>query len=178
MHNGSAALVLIGAPGSGKTSVGRLVAARLQLPWIDTDEEVERLAGSPVGDIFTTRGEAVFRQMEATVCLDAFAQDAVVSVGGGAPMTEAVRTALATLPTVWLQATIADIAERVRLDVPRPLLMGDTRKLLTQLMADRTPVYEAAASFAVSTSGKTPDEIADEIIAKMPVRGTVATEEH
>jgi len=159
----AARMVLIGAPGSGKSTVGPLLASRWAVPAVDTDAEIEGLAGMPVSEIFTVNGESEFRVLEEQVCLAAFADDAVVSVGGGAVMNQRIQAALGDIPTVWLQATVADIAERIKLDVPRPLLMGDTRKQLNELLNARTPVYEALADLTVVTSGKTPSEIADEI---------------
>ena len=159
----SARLVLIGAPGAGKTTVGSLLAARWGIPAIDTDNRVEAVAGMTVADVFTVQGEPAFRKLEEKAVLDALTHDAVVSVGGGAVMNVNIRAALAAVPTVWLQASVADIADRIKLDVPRPLLMGDTRRRLNELMQQRTPIYEACATVAVSTSGKSAEEIADEV---------------
>ncbi|NBU30282.1 MAG: shikimate kinase [Actinobacteria bacterium] len=160
----AARVILIGAPGSGKSAVGAELAASLGCTHLDTDHLVETSAGMSVADVFTSGGEADFRQMEAAACLAAFSTDgAVVSVGGGAVMTASVREACAGIPVAWLDATLTEIAERVRLDVPRPLLLGNIRRQLMDMLALRVPVYTDLATITVQTAGKSPAAIARDI---------------
>ena len=167
-----ARIVLIGAPGAGKSTVGAGLADLWGCLHIDTDAQVSAQAGMSVADIFTTRGEAAFRALESQACLQAFAaEDAVVSVGGGAVLSEDVSRALAGMVVVWLQASAAQIAARVTLDVPRPLLLGNVRRQLLDLLAARTPVYKSLATITVQTDGKTPAQIVAEIVAASEGRG-------
>lgn len=161
-------LVLIGPPGAGKSVVGAILAQRLGLPFIDTDAEVERTAGSPISDIFVVEGEAAFRTMEREATAQALdSGDAVVSLGGGAVMQEEIADRLRSGEhrVVFLDLTIADAASRVGFDASRPLLLVNPRASWTRLMNARRPTYEGLADLTVPTGGLTPEQVADEIIA-------------
>ena len=132
--------VFVGAPGSGKTTIGRRVAAALGVPFVDSDHLIEARAGMTVSDIFLNEGEAAFRAMEEEVVVQALGEvDGVLSLGGGAVLSEATRSRLAGHRVVWLRVTLADAARRVGMNTARPLLLGNVRAQLGALLEARTP---------------------------------------
>ncbi|WP_309224273.1 shikimate kinase [Propioniciclava sp. MC1683] len=159
-------IALIGAPGSGKSTVGALLAERLRLPFFDVDTEIERMHGKLVREIFADDGEEAFRAIEKDATLSLLVGDGVVSLGGGAPMTPAIADALADVQTVWLMVDAHDAFKRVGLDDSRPLLAGGgIRATLIKMLRARTPVYAAVGRLHVDTSGREPGEVVEEIIA-------------
>lgn len=160
--------VLIGAPGSGKTTVGRLLADRLGVAFRDTDADVERTAGKTVSDIFVEDGEERFRELEAAAVRLALAEhDGVLSLGGGAVLRAATQELLDGHPVVHLRVGLADAVRRVGLGSARPLLALNPRSRLKTLMDERRPVYERLAAFTVVTDGRDPLELADEIVERL-----------
>ena len=167
-------IFLIGYRGTGKTTVGRLVAERLGWESIDADDEIERRAGKSIAAIFADNGEAAFRDLEAAVVADLCRRtQLVVAPGGGAVLRAATRDAMrAAGPVVWLTAGVDTIAQRLAADVAsgsrRPnLTAAGGRAEIEALLAERTPIYRACATFVVDTEGKTPAEVADEIVAHL-----------
>ncbi len=157
--------LLVGAPGAGKTTVGRALAQRLGVEFRDTDEDIERLAGKRIADIFIDEGEEAFRVLETQALRDVIASsNGVVSLGGGVIMREANRELLVGLPVVWLDVSLSEAAKRVGLGTSRPLLMGNVRGRLMQLMAERTPVYEQVSSLRVLTSEREVLDVVDDIV--------------
>jgi shikimate kinase len=156
-------LVLVGPPGAGKTTIGRLVAERLGLPFVDTDDLVTEGAGRSVSDIFVLDGEPVFRELERAAVADALQRPGVVALGGGAVLDPVTESELAGHPVVFLDVRIADAAGRVGFDQSRPLLAVNPRAQWTALMNDRRPVYERVARVRVDTAGRTPEDVADEV---------------
>lgn len=161
------AVALIGAPGSGKSTVGRLLAARLGLPFTDVDARIEAEQGKLVREIFADSGEAYFRELERVATLDALAAPGVVSLGGGAPMNPDIAAALQELPTVWLQVSVGQVVKRIRLDEGRPLLAGNLRATLIRLLNERTPTYQSVARYTIDTDGLTAEQIADALADKL-----------
>lgn len=160
--------VLVGPPGAGKSTVGTLLAERLGVHFTDTDDVVVARAGKPVADIFVDDGEAAFRALESAVVATALdAPDGVVALGGGAVLDPATRTRLASHRVVFLDVGLADATARVGLNRDRPLLLGNPRARLKLLMDARRPLYEEIASLTVPTGGRTPDEVADTVLAKL-----------
>ncbi|MEV0592354.1 shikimate kinase [Nonomuraea cavernae] len=156
--------VLIGPPGSGKTTLGRLLAERLGVPFRDTDADVEAVAGKPVADIFVEDGEERFRELELRALRQALTEhDGVLSVGGGAVLREEAQEALAGLPVVYLQVGLSDAVQRVGLASARPLLVLSPRSQLKKLMEERRPIYERLATITVVTDKREVEELADEI---------------
>ena len=161
-------IALIGAPGSGKSTVGALLAERLRLPFFDVDTEIERMHGKLVREIFADDGEEAFRAIEKDATLSLLVGDGVVSLGGGAPLTPAIAEALADVETVWLKVDAHDAFRRVGLDDSRPLLAGGgIRATLIKMLRARTPVYAAVGRLHVDTSGREPVEVVEEIIARL-----------
>jgi shikimate kinase len=161
--------VLIGPPGSGKSTVGRLLAARLGTGFRDTDADVEAVAGKPVADVFVEDGEERFRELEGAAVREALAEhDGVLSLGGGAILSEATQALLDGHSVVYLQVGLSDAVQRVGLAQARPLLVLNPRSQLKRLMEERRPVYERLASIIVATDGRTPEDITDEIVKGLP----------
>ena len=161
-------LVFVGPPGSGKSTIVRLVADRWSTTWRDTDDDIEALAGASIGDIFIDRGEAQFRKLEAAAVAAALREhDGVLAVGGGAILDERTRALLEPERVVFLDVDITDAAKRIGFNRDRPLLLGNPRAQWIRLMAARRPLYEQVATYTVTTDGKSPGAVADEVVARV-----------
>lgn len=162
------AIVLVGVPGAGKTTVGELLAAKLGKSFTDSDHVIEARAGKSVSDIFTQDGEATFRKLEHEVILDLIkAGDGVVALGGGALGNDETRAAVKGANTVWLVAGLAQAVDRVGMNRNRPLLLGNVRGQLAELMAAREPLYREVATLTVDTSALNPAEVVDQIVESL-----------
>ncbi len=161
--------VLVGPMGAGKSTVARLLGEAWGLPVRDTDDDVETAEGRSVADIFVDAGEAHFRAAEAVAVADALAtHDGVLALGGGAVLDPATRDLLAGHRVVFLRVGLADAVKRVGLGASRPLLFGNVRARIKALLEERTPVYEAVATLTVDTDGRTPEDVAREILEALP----------
>jgi shikimate kinase len=161
-------VVIIGPPGSGKTTVGCAVARLLAVEARDTDHEIEARAGQSISDIFVDQGESAFRELErAEVASALVSHRGVLSLGGGAVMDPGTAAALAGHTVVFLDVGIADAAARVGFNQSRPLLVVNPRARWTAMMEVRRPTYERLATFTVLTTGRTPAEIAAEIVQRL-----------
>ncbi|MEY9963903.1 shikimate kinase [Streptacidiphilus sp. MAP12-16] len=161
-------VVLVGPPGSGKSTVGAIVAERLGAAYRDTDADIVATAGKPVADIFLDEGEPHFRALEAAAVRTALVEhEGVLSLGGGAILREDTRALLATHPVVFLDVTLHDAVKRVGLDAPRPLLIGNPRARWRELMAQRRPLYSEVARVVVATDGLTPEQVADAVLTAL-----------
>lgn len=156
-------VVLIGAPGSGKSTVAALLGQRWGCPVIDTDAEIERMTGKSIAEVFVDDGEPAFRDLEAEAVDRALATDGVVALGGGAVMSAEVREALAGQHVVWLEVGLADAVRRTGLGVSRPILLGNVRGQMADLLKTRNAVYENVATRRVLTDGTEPATVADEV---------------
>ncbi len=158
-------VVLIGSPGAGKSSVGRRLAARLHVPFVDTDALVEEASGMTVADIFVTLGEDEFRRLEGEAVARALAEhDGVLSLGGGAVLSADTRDRLAGRRVVWLRVSLSDATTRVGMNASRPLLLGNVRGTLLTLLEQRTPIYEQVSTDVVDTSGRSLREVTDDVL--------------
>ncbi|MDP9822844.1 shikimate kinase [Nocardioides massiliensis] len=154
-------VVLVGPMGAGKTTVGRMLAQAAGVGFRDTDADVETRAGKPVSEIFVDDGEAAFRELERDAVVTALGEhDGVLALGGGAVMTPAIRDALADHRVVFLQVGLADAVKRVGMGTGRPLLLGNVRARVKQLLDERTPVYESVATHVVDTDGRDAADVA------------------
>ena len=163
----SPVVVLVGPPGSGKSTVAALLAKRLGVVHRDTDTDVESEAGRPISDIFVDSGEAHFRALERAAVSAALRHDGVVSLGGGAVLDADTRAELVGHQVVFLDVTLGEAAKRVGLGTSRPLLLGNVRTQLKNLMDARRPLYAEVARLVVATDGRTPEEITDEILEQV-----------
>lgn len=153
-------VVLVGAPGSGKTTIGKLLAKKLAVQFIDTDEQIEKAAGKTISAIFVEDGEAAFRELEAQQVAEAIKEaSGVVSLGGGAILNSQTRALLKNAPTLWLEVSQQAAAARVGLAQARPVLVGNVRSKLVQLLQERTPLYQEVAAFKIDTSDKSEDQV-------------------
>ncbi|HSP39393.1 MAG TPA: shikimate kinase [Frankiaceae bacterium] len=158
-------LVLVGPPGSGKTTVGRLVAESLAAPFLDTDHLIENQAGKAVADIFIEDGEERFRELEQAAVTEALSEHAgVLALGGGAVLNPSTREALQSAPVLALAVGLTDAVARVGLARDRPLLLDSPRARIAAMLRDRAPLYNEVARRTVDTSGRTPDDIAAEVV--------------
>lgn len=161
-------IVLIGPMGAGKTTVAGLVADRLGASVRDTDHDVEATAGRPISEIFVDDGEAAFRALErAAVAAAVATHDGVLALGGGAVLDPGTRELLAGHDVVFLRVGLSDAVKRVGLGSSRPLLLGNVRGRIKTLMDERTPVYESVATLVVDTDGRSPEDVAEEIVTTL-----------
>ena len=163
-------LVLVGMMGTGKTTVGTVLAQRLGRPLIDSDAEVEARTGRTVREIFETDGEAAYRALETEALVDALASPvpAVIAAAGGVVLAERNRRALKEQAglVIWLRADPAVLAGRVVVVEEGPVVVvSDPAGTLVRLATERTPLYAEVADVTVDEDTKTPDQIADEILA-------------
>jgi shikimate kinase len=166
---------LIGYRGTGKSTVARLAASRLNLEWLDADEELERRAGRSIAEIFAAGGEAAFRDLEEAVVAELAARsNLVLALGGGAVLREENRRAIAGRgKVVWLRASADTIERRLAADAstalrrPNLTAAGGVAEI-RELLARREPLYRSCADFVIDTEGKTPEQVADELVRLCP----------
>lgn len=162
-------LFIIGMMGSGKTTVGRLLAERLGWRHFDSDEQVARDTGRTVPEIFAERGESAFRAAEKRALAEAAVADTptVVSVAGGAVIDPDNRRVLRRGGVVWLRARVETLAQRVGDGAGRPLLGDDPAAALRRLYAQRRPVYQELAQVVVDVDRLDPTTVAERVLAAL-----------
>lgn len=150
--------------GAGKTTVAELLAARWRVSARDTDRDVEATEGREISEIFVDEGEDYFRVRErAAVAAALDEHDGVLALGGGAVLDVDTRVRLEGHRVVFLEVGLSDAVKRVGLGVGRPLLLGNVRSRVKALLDERAPLYRAVARAVVSTDGRTPEQVADEV---------------
>jgi shikimate kinase len=164
-------VVLIGYRGTGKSTVGKVVAARLGRELLSTDVEIVKLAGQPIPQIVEQHGWEYFRDLETKICQSLAGKDGlVIDTGGGAILRpQNVEVLKRTGKLFWLTASVETIAKRIGSDTQRPSLTG-TKSFLDEIhdvLQDRIPKYQAAADYVIATEGKSVTQVVDEILARL-----------
>ena len=160
-------VILIGPMGSGKTTIGKLIAKRLDIAFRDTDQVVEEETGRTVSDIFLEDGEDAFRLLEKGVLRNELLSDGtVLALGGGAPISMDAQSALRAIasPVVYLDISLATVAPRIGFNRDRPLLLHNPRGQWQTLMEARRPIYESIADTVIDVNTKSENEIVVEIL--------------
>ena len=155
-------VILIGPMGSGKTTIGQLVASHLGIAFRDTDHVIEERAGKSVSDIFLEDGEDEFRVLEKKVLRDELlSDDTVLALGGGAPISVDAQSALRAIasPVIYLDISLATVAPRIGFNRDRPLLLHNPRGQWQTLMEARRPIYESIADTVIDVNEKSESEI-------------------
>jgi shikimate kinase len=159
--------ILIGPPGSGKSSVGKSLAQRMGVEFSDTDTIIENERKKSISDIFVESGEQYFREIERAVVLDRLEHGVgVLSLGGGSVLDQQAQLTLrnSLTPIVFLDVSLASASPRVGFNRDRPLLVGNPRAKWQELMNTRRPIYEDLATFTVVTDELTPSQVSAKIV--------------
>jgi len=152
--------------GSGKTTIGKLMANKLNVPFRDTDEVIVAQTGKSVSEIFLEDGEDAFRLLEKAVLRqELLSDDTVLALGGGAPISIDAQSALRAIasPVIYFDISLASVAPRIGFNRDRPLLLSNPRGQWETLMQERRPIYEAIADKVIDVNGKSEDDIVKEI---------------
>ncbi|MCX4720755.1 shikimate kinase [Streptomyces virginiae] len=164
-------VVLVGPMGSGKSTVGALLAERLGVPYRDTDADIVAAQGREISDIFVDEGEPYFRDLERQAVATAVAgHTGVLALGGGAVLDEGTRTLLAGLPVAYLSMDVEEAVRRVGLGAARPLLAVNPRRQWRELMDARRPLYTEVARVVVATDDRTPEEVAQAVLDALELK--------
>lgn len=168
--------IFVGAPGAGKSTVGRRVAERLGTPFADSDALIEKRAGKSVAEIFIDDGEAEFRRLEREEVARALEDfHGVLSLGGGAILDPQTRSALRDQRVVWLQVDLSHATSRVGMNSARPLLLGNVRGTMLAMLEQRTPLYAEVASDIVDTNGRGVKDVVGQVVTLLTKDGSDVT---
>jgi len=161
--------VLIGLPGSGKSTIGRRLAKAMGCGLIDTDAVIEERTGRTIAEIFAEDGESGFRRIEEAVTREAVqTHDGIISLGGGAVTTLGVRDALAGQTVIYLEISAAEGIRRTSGSTVRPLLAGpDRAEIYRGLLADRVPLYRRVATIRINTNRRHPGAVVRYIVGRL-----------
>lgn len=162
-------VVLIGPPGAGKSTIGKILAQKMQRDFIDTDHLIEETTGKKIADIFLIDGEVEFRRIERDVVLASIKKEGyVISLGGGSVLDSEVETALSKMAEViFLDVSISNAAPRVGFNRERPLVLGNPRQQWISLMEKRRPIYERIATRRISTDNRKAHEVVEELLPEL-----------
>jgi shikimate kinase len=164
-------IVLVGPMGSGKSTVGRLLAERLGVGYRDTDADIVAAQGREISDLFVDEGEPYFRELERAAVRAAVAEhEGVLSLGGGAILDGSTRELLAGLQVVFLSMDVEEAVRRVGLNQARPLLAINPRRQWRELMEARRPLYTEVARLVVATDERTPEEVAQAVLDALELK--------
>jgi shikimate kinase len=156
--------VIVGAPGSGKSTVGALLGDRLGVAFRDVDAVIAERSGKSIAEIFTDDGEPAFRALEEEITAELLPLPGILSLGGGAILSATTRAALRGHRVVWLKVGLAQSVKRVGLDTARPLLLGNVRGQLLKLLNERAELYREVATEVIDTDHNTAAEVVDMIM--------------
>jgi shikimate kinase len=159
--------ILIGPPGSGKSSVGRALGHQLKLTFADTDTLIEKKCAKRISEIFIEDGEPHFREIERAVVLDQLAiGNGILSLGGGSVLDPLTHQALSSTaaPIVFLDVSLSSASPRVGFNRDRPLLLGNPRAKWQELMNVRRPIYEGLADITILTDELSPTQVSQKIV--------------
>jgi shikimate kinase len=156
--------VIVGAPGSGKSTVGALLGERLGVAFRDVDAVIVERSGKSIAEIFTDDGEPAFRALEEEITAELLPLPGILSLGGGAILSATTRAALRGHRVVWLKVGLAQSVKRVGLDTARPLLLGNVRGQLLKLLNERAVLYREVSTEVIDTDHNTAAEVADMIM--------------
>jgi shikimate kinase len=175
----SVPIILVGLSGSGKSTVGRLLAERWSVPFVDLDLEIERSAGLSIPEIFDREGESGFRLREAAVTRElALAGPAVVAAGGGWMARPELRDAWPTAMRVWLRVSPGEAAKRLASSAAtRPLLVNDSPEKVLQTLLERRLHSYGMSEYTVDTSGRGAAQVADSVAALIENAVAIGTDE-
>jgi shikimate kinase len=165
---------LIGLPGSGKSTVGRLLARRLQIPFLDSDQVTEQRLGCTVREFFEREGEERFRTIEAEIIEDLTLREfCVLSTGGGVVLRQENRNCLhSRCQVVYLKSTPEELYRRLKHDINRPLLqVEDPLKKLQELFTQREPLYKETAHFVIETGRPSVPTLVNMILMQLELAG-------
>ncbi|MFE0646762.1 shikimate kinase [Streptomyces sp. NPDC058877] len=168
---GGPQIVLVGPMGSGKSTVGALLAARLGAPYRDTDADIVAAEGREISDIFVEDGEEHFRALERAAVARAVAEHTgVLSLGGGAILDPDTRALLTGRPVAYLSMDVEEAVRRVGLNTARPLLAVNPRRQWRELMEARRHLYTEVARVVVATDDRTPEEVAQAVLDALELK--------
>ncbi|MEU8837654.1 shikimate kinase [Streptomyces roseus] len=168
---GGPLVVLVGPMGSGKSTVGALLAERLGVPYRDTDADIVAAQGREISDLFVDEGEPYFRELERQAVAAAVAEHTgVLALGGGAVLDGGTRSLLAGLPVAYLSMDVEEAVRRVGLGAARPLLAVNPRRQWRELMEARRPLYTEVARVVVATDDRTPEEVAQAVLDALELK--------
>lgn len=168
-------IALVGLPGSGKSTVGRMLARRLGLPFTDSDHAIEQRIGCSIAAFFAREGEAAFRDIEEDVIRELCAQEGVIATGGGAVLRPANRERLRSSGhVIYLRTTPEEVWRRTRHDKGRPLLqVADPLRKLRELHDERDPLYRETAQFVIETGRPSVPTLVNMILMQLELAGVI-----
>lgn len=158
-------VVLVGAPGAGKSTVGQALARLLGCGFVDVDTRIEEVVGKSLGEIFADEGEECFRELEERASRELLELGGVVALGSGAVVNPRIREALTGHDVIWLEVSVAQATRRLGLNTAGAPVLGNIRARLIEQLRQRAPHYAAVASTRVVTDDRRPEDIAEELAA-------------
>jgi len=163
-------IILIGPPGSGKSTIGKAISRKLSVPFADTDDLIEAQTEMSISQIFIDKGEDYFRTVEKKVLRDELLNDgSILALGGGAPISVDAQSALkvSSAPVIYLDISLASVAPRIGFNRDRPLLLHNPRGQWQTLMEVRRPIYESIANVVIDVNGKSQKQIVEEALGAL-----------